>query len=97
MELILDYGQAVLNVFSIGEILSCGLHTGIVILLFILLRRITATRKQINQIQEKVEEYLNSIVEAEEQSLQEQETVLRKKQQEQQNKLINSVLEEIFS
>lgn len=90
MEYILQQGQAYSNLIIMGmQLLN-------MIVLFFLVHKITAVKKQIKKITGQVEGYLKTVLEAEEESAHEQEESRKAEKNEAQTKLISSVLEEIF-
>lgn len=96
MQELLKIGHAVLSDITIVEISTIIIQLVMMIVLFTLVHKITALRKQIKMITTRVEEYLSSIIESEEKTEQEDKIRQYQRQQEKQNQLINSVLEEIF-
>ena len=90
MEQILEFGQ----VYSEWIIMGIALFQ--LIIMFLLVHKITAIRKQLKKITNQVQEYLQVVMESEEENARKMEENRRASEKEAQTQLISSVLEEIF-
>ena len=90
MEKILFYGQTYAQWIIMGMLLV-QLMT-----VFVSIHKITAIRKQLKKITNQVQEYLQVVMESEEENARKLEENRRASEKEAQTQLISSVLEEIF-
>ena len=90
MEQILEFGQ----VYSEWIIMGIALFQ--LIIMFLLVHKITVIRKQLKKITDQVQEYLQVVMESEEENARKLEEDRRASEKEAQTQLISSVLEEIF-
>ena len=90
MEQILEFGQ----VYSEWIIMGIALFQ--LSIMFLLVHKITVIRKQLKKITNQVQEYLQVVMESEEENARKLEEDRRASEKEAQTQLISSVLEEIF-
>ena len=90
MEKILFYGQTYAQWIIMGMLLV-QLMT-----IFVFIHKITAISKQLKKITDQVQEYLQVVMESEEENARKLEENRRASEKEAQTQLISSVLEEIF-
>ena len=90
MEKILFYGQTYAQWIIMGMLLV-QLMT-----VFVFIHKITVIRKQLKKITDQVQEYLQVVMESEEENARKLEEDRRASEKEAQTQLISSVLEEIF-
>ena len=90
MEQILEFGQ----VYSEWIIMGIALFQ--LIIMFLLVHKITVIRKQLKRITNQVQDYLQVVMESEEENARKLEEDRRASEKEAQTQLISSVLEEIF-
>ena len=90
MEKILFYGQTYAQWIIMGMLLV-QLMT-----IFVSMHKITAIRKQLKKITDQVQDYLQVVMESEEENARKLEENRRASEKEAQTQLISSVLEEIF-
>ena len=90
MEQILEFGQ----VYSEWIIMGIALFQ--LSIMFLLVHKITVIRKQLKRITEQVQDYLQVVMESEEENARKLEENRRASEKEAQTQLISSVLEEIF-
>ena len=90
MEKILFYGQTYAQWIIMGMLLV-QLMT-----IFVSMHKITVIRKQLKKITDQVQEYLQVVMESEEENARKLEEDRRASEKEAQTQLISSVLEEIF-
>ena len=90
MEQILEFGQ----VYSEWIIMGIALFQ--LSIMFLLVHKITVIRKQLKRITEQVQDYLQVVMESEEENARKMEENRRASEKEAQTQLISSVLEEIF-
>ena len=90
MEQILEFGQ----VYSEWIIMGIALFQ--LIIMFLLVHKITVIRKQLKKITNQVQDYLQVVMESEEENARKMEENRRASEKEAQTQLISSVLEEIF-
>ena len=90
MEKILFYGQ------TYAEWIIMGMLLVQLMTVFVFIHKITVIRKQIKKITDQVQEYLQVVMESEEENARKLEEDRRASEKEAQTQLISSVLEEIF-
>ena len=90
MEKILFYGQTYAQWIIMGMLLVQ------LMAIFVSMHKITAIRKQLKKITNQVQEYLQVVMESEEENARKMEENRRASEKEAQTQLISSVLEEIF-
>ena len=90
MEKILFYGQ------TYAEWIIMGMLLVQLMVIFVSMHKITAIRKQLKKITDQVQEYLQVVMESEEENARKLEEDRRASEKEAQTQLISSVLEEIF-
>ena len=90
MEKILFYGQTYAQWIIMGMLLV-QLMT-----IFVSIHKITVIRKQLKRITDQVQDYLQVVMESEEENARKMEENRRASEKEAQTQLISSVLEEIF-
>ena len=90
MEQILEFGQ----VYSEWIIMGIALFQ--LSIMFLLVHKITVIRKHLKKITDQVQEYLQVVMESEEENARKLEENRRASEKEAQTQLISSVLEEIF-
>ena len=90
MEKILFYGQ------TYAEWIIMGMLLVQLMTVFVSIHKITAIRKQLKKITDQVQEYLQVVMESEEENARKLEEDRRASEKEAQTQLISSVLEEIF-
>ena len=90
MEKILFYGQTYAEWIIMGMILVQ------LMAIFVSMHKITVIRKQLKRITEQVQDYLQVVMESEEENARKMEENRRASEKEAQTQLISSVLEEIF-
>ena len=90
MEQILEFGQ----VYSEWIIMGIALFQ--LSIMFLLVHKITVIRKQLKKITNQVQDYLQVVMESEEENARKLEEDRRASEKEAQTQLISSVLEEIF-
>ena len=90
MEKILFYGQ------TYAEWIIMGMLLVQLMAIFVSIHKITAIRKQLKKITNQVQEYLQVVMESEEENARKLEENRRASEKEAQTQLISSVLEEIF-
>ena len=90
MEKILFYGQ------TYAEWIIMGMLLVQLMAFFVSIHKITAIRKQLKKITEQVQDYLQVVMESEEENARKMEENRRASEKEAQTQLISSVLEEIF-
>ena len=90
MEKILFYGQTYAQWIIMGMILVQ------LMAIFVSMHKITVIRKQLKRITEQVQDYLQVVMESEEENARKMEENRRASEKEAQTQLISSVLEEIF-
>ena len=90
MEKILFYGQTYAQWIIMGMLLV-QLMT-----IFVSMHKITVIRKQLKRITEQVQDYLQVVMESEEENARKMQEIRRASEKEAQTQLISSVLEEIF-
>lgn len=90
MEKILFYGQ------TYAEWIIMGMLLVQLMTVFVFIHKITAIRKQLKKITDQVQEYLQVVMESEEENARKLEENRRASEKEAQTQLISSVLEEIF-
>ena len=90
MEQILEFGQ----VYSEWIIMGIALFQ--LSIMFLLVHKITAISKQLKKITNQVQDYLQVVMESEEENARKLEEDRRASEKEAQTQLISSVLEEIF-
>ena len=96
MMAILDVVQAGTEGIPVMDIIIIGTNLLLIVVMCILIHKITAMRKQMTKITDSVEAYLKSIILSEEQEQINNASMLAHRRQEEQSRLINSVLEGIF-
>ena len=90
MEKILFYGQ------TYAEWIIMGMLLVQLMVIFVSIHKITVIRKQLKRITEQVQDYLQVVMESEEENARKLEENRRASEKEAQTQLISSVLEEIF-
>ena len=90
MEKILFYGQ------TYAEWIIMGMLLVQLMAIFVSMHKITVIRKQLKKITDQVQEYLQVVMESEEENARKLEEDRRASEKEAQTQLISSVLEEIF-
>ena len=90
MEQILEFGQTYAQWIIMGMLLVQ------LMVIFVSIHKITVIRKQLKRITEQVQDYLQVVMESEEENARKLEENRRASEKEAQTQLISSVLEEIF-
>ena len=90
MEKILFYGQTYAQWIIMGMLLVQ------LMAIFVSMHKITVIRKQLKRITDQVQDYLQVVMESEEENARKMEENRRASEKEAQTQLISSVLEEIF-
>ena len=90
MEKILFYGQ------TYAEWIIMGMLLVQLMAIFVSMHKITVIRKQLKRITDQVQDYLQVVMESEEENARKLEEDRRASEKEAQTQLISSVLEEIF-
>lgn len=90
MEQILEFGQTYAQWIIMGMLLVQ------LMAIFVSMHKITVIRKQLKRITEQVQDYLQVVMESEEENARKLEENRRASEKEAQTQLISSVLEEIF-
>lgn len=90
MEQILEFGQTYAQWIIMGMLLVQ------LMAIFVSMHKITVIRKQLKRITEQVQDYLQVVMESEEENARKMEENRRASEKEAQTQLISSVLEEIF-
>ena len=90
MEKILFYGQ------TYAEWIIMGMLLVQLMVIFVSIHKITVIRKQLKRITEQVQDYLQVVMESEEENARKMQENRRASEKEAQTQLISSVLEEIF-
>ena len=90
MEKILFYGQTYAQWIIMGMLLVQ------LMAIFVSMHKITVIRKQLKKITNQVQDYLQVVMESEEENARKMEEDRRASEKEAQTQLISSVLEEIF-
>ena len=90
MEKILFYGQ------TYAEWIIMGMLLVQLMTIFVSIHKITAIRKQLKKITDQVQDYLQVVMESEEENARKMQENRRASEKEAQTQLISSVLEEIF-
>ena len=90
MEKILFYGQTYAQWIIMGMLLVQ------LMAIFVSMHKITVIRKQLKRITKQVQDYLQVVMESEEENARKLEENRRASEKETQTQLISSVLEEIF-
>ena len=90
MEQILEFGQ------TYAEWIIMGMLLVQLMTIFVSIHKITAIRKQLKKITNQVQDYLQVVMESEEENARKMEENRRASEKEAQTQLISSVLEEIF-
>ena len=90
MEKILFYGQ------TYAEWIIMGMLLVQLMTVFVFIHKITVIRKQLKKITDQVQEYLQVVMESEEENARKLEEDRRASEKEAQTQLISLVLEEIF-
>ena len=90
MEKILFYGQ------TYAEWIIMGMLLVQLMVIFVSMHKITVIRKQLKKITDQVQDYLQVVMESEEENARKLEEDRRASEKEAQTQLISSVLEEIF-
>lgn len=90
MEQILEFGQ------TYAEWIIMGMLLVQLMAIFVSMHKITVIRKQLKRITEQVQDYLQVVMESEEENARKLEENRRASEKEAQTQLISSVLEEIF-
>lgn len=90
MEKILFYGQ------TYAEWIIMGMLLVQLMAIFVSMHKITVIRKQLKRITDQVQDYLQVVMESEEENARKLEENRRASEKEAQTQLISSVLEEIF-
>ena len=90
MEKFLFYGQTYAQWIIMGMLLVQ------LMVIFVSIHKITVIRKQLKRITEQVQDYLQVVMESEEENARKMEENRRASEKEAQTQLISSVLEEIF-
>lgn len=90
MEQILEFGQTYAQWIIMGMLLVQ------LMAIFVSMHKITLIRKQLKRITDQVQDYLQVVMESEEENARKLEENRRASEKEAQTQLISSVLEEIF-
>lgn len=90
MEQLLFFGQ------TYAEWIIMGMLILQFMVIFVSIHKITTIRKQLKKITDQVEEYIQTVMETEEENIRESEERRRASEKDAQTQLISSVLEEIF-
>lgn len=90
MEQILEFGQTYAQWIIMGMLLVQ------LMAIFVSMHKITVIRKQLKRITDQVQDYLQVVMESEEENARKLEEDRRASEKEAQTQLISSVLEEIF-
>lgn len=90
MEQILEFGQ------TYAEWIIMGMLLVQLMAIFVSIHKITVIRKQLKRITDQVQDYLQVVMESEEENARKMEENRRASEKEAQTQLISSVLEEIF-
>lgn len=90
MEKILFYGQ------TYAEWIIMGMLLVQLMAIFVSMHKITVIRKQLKRITDQVQDYLQVVMESEEENARKMQENRRASEKEAQTQLISSVLEEIF-
>ena len=90
MEQILEFGQ------TYAEWIIMGMLLVQLMVIFVSMHKITVIRKQLKRITDQVQDYLQVVMESEEENARKLEENRRASEKEAQTQLISSVLEEIF-
>lgn len=90
MEQILEFGQ------TYAEWIIMGMLLVQLMAIFVSMHKITVIRKQLKKITNQVQDYLQVVMESEEENARKMEENRRASEKEAQTQLISSVLEEIF-
>ena len=90
MEKILFYGQ------TYAEWIIMGMLLVQLMVIFVSIHKITVIRKQLKRITDQVQDYLQVVMESEEENARKMQENRRASEKEAQTQLISSVLEEIF-
>lgn len=90
MEQILEFGQ------TYAEWIIMGMLLVQLMAIFVSMHKITVIRKQLKRITDQVQDYLQVVMESEEENARKMEENRRASEKEAQTQLISSVLEEIF-
>ena len=90
MEQILEFGQTYAQWIIMGMLLVQ------LMAIFVSMHKITVIRKQLKRITKQVQDYLQVVMESEEENTRKLEENRRASEKEAQTQLISSVLEEIF-
>lgn len=90
MEQILEFGQ------TYAEWIIMGMLLVQLMAIFVSMHKITVIRKQLKRITDQVQDYLQVVMESEEENARKMEEDRRASEKEAQTQLISSVLEEIF-
>lgn len=90
MEKILFYGQTYAQWIIMGMLLVQ------LMAIFVSMHKITVIRKQLKRITDQVQDYLQVVMESEEENARKMQENRRASEKEAQTQLISSVLEEIF-
>ena len=90
MEQILEFGQ------TYAEWIIMGMLLVQLMAIFVSMHKITVIRKQLKRITDQVQDYLQVVMESEEENARKLEENRRASEKEAQTQLISSVLEEIF-
>lgn len=90
MEQILEFGQTYAQWIIMGTLLVQ------LMAIFVSMHKITVIRKQLKRITDQVQDYLQVVMESEEENARKMQENRRASEKEAQTQLISSVLEEIF-
>ncbi len=90
MEQILEFGQ------TYAEWIIMGMLLVQLMAIFVSMHKITVIRKQLKRITDQVQDYLQVVMESEEENARKMQENRRASEKEAQTQLISSVLEEIF-
>lgn len=90
MEQILEFGQTYAQWIIMGTLLVQ------LMAIFVSMHKITVIRKQLKRITDQVQDYLQVVMESEEENVRKMQENRRASEKEAQTQLISSVLEEIF-
>lgn len=90
MEQILEFGQTYAEWIIVGMLLVQ------LMAIFVSMHKITVIRKQLKRITDQVQDYLQVVMESEEENARKMQENRRASEKEAQTQLISSVLEEIF-
>lgn len=90
MEQILEFGQTYAQWIIMGMLLVQ------LMAIFVSMHKITVIRKQLKRITDQVQDYLQVVMESEEENARKMQENRRASEKEAQTQLISSVLEEIF-